>query len=59
MPKQQIYIRDIKNFVRVNFTIDYLSIDWIDKLNRYKDDANKAFLFFDWQINHLLNKYMT
>ena len=56
--KQQIYIRDMKNFDRINFTLDYLNIDWEDKLNRYKDDANKAFLFFHWQMNRLLDKYM-
>ena len=48
----------MKNFDRINFTLDYLNIDWENKLNRYKDDANKAFLFFHWQINYLLDKYM-
>ena len=56
--KQQIYVRDIKNFDRTNFTMDYLAIDWEGKLDRYKDDANKAFLFFHWQMNCLLDKYM-
>ena len=40
------------------FTIDFLNIDWIDKLNRYKDDANKALMFFEWQMNHILDKHM-
>ena len=48
----------MKNFDRLNFKIDLVAIDWAGKLNRYKDDANKAFLFFQWQINYLLDKYM-
>ena len=59
LPKrQQLYVRDMKNFDRLNFKIDLVAIDWAGKLNRYKDDANKAFLFFQWQINYLLDKYM-
>ena len=47
LPKrQQIFVRDMKNFDRVNFTLDLLNIDWGDKLNRHKDDANKALMFF-------------
>ena len=48
----------MKNFDRVNFTLDYLNIDWTGKLDRYKDDTNKAFQFFYWKINKLLDKYM-
>ena len=44
--RQQTYVRNMKNFDSVNFKIDLVAIDWADKLNRYKDDANKAFLFF-------------
>ena len=59
IPKtQKTYVRDMKMFDRINFTLDYLSIDWTSKLNRYKDDANKAFLFFHWQMNSVLDKHM-
>ena len=59
MPKKhQIYVRDMKNFDQKNFKLDYLGINWVGKLERYKDDANKAFLFFHWQMNHLLDRHM-
>ena len=56
--KHNMYTRDLRNFDRVNFTLDYLNIDWNDKLDRYKNDANKAFEFFYWKMNKLLDKYM-
>ena len=56
--KQDIYVRNVKKFDRVNFTLDYLSVDWKDKLDRYKNDVNKAFEFFYWKINRLLDKYL-
>ena len=56
--KQNIYIRDINRFDRINFTIDYLSIDRKEKLDRYKENVNDAFQFFYWKINKLLDKYM-
>ena len=42
----------------MNFTLDYLDIDWKEKLNRYHDDADSAFQFFYWKMNALLNKHM-
>ena len=56
--KQDIYVRDIKSFDKTNFVLDYLNIDWGEKLDRYKDDVNKATEFFFWKINKLLDKYM-
>ena len=56
--KQHLYIRDMKQFDRINFTLDYLSIDWNEKLKRYEDSADKAFQFFQWKINCLFDKYM-
>ena len=56
--KQNIYIRDMKKFDRVNFTLDFLNIDWKEKLKRYENDANKAFEFFYWKMNKLLDKYI-
>jgi hypothetical protein len=48
----------MKNFDPINFTVEFLAIDWSSKLDRYKDDANKAFQFFHWQMNYLFDKYM-
>ena len=48
----------MKNFDRVNFTLDYISIDWKDKLDKCKDDVNKASQFFYWKMNALLDKYL-
>ena len=56
--KQNIYIRDIRKFDKVNFTLDFLNINWKDKLDRYKKDVNKATQFFFWKMNNLLDKYM-
>ena len=56
--KQDNYVRDKKRFDKINFTLDLLNIDWKDKLDRYKEDANSAFQFFFWKINQLLDKYM-
>ena len=55
--KQEIYIRDIRRFDKVNFLLDYLNINWKEKLDRYNDDVNKATQFFYWKINNLLDKY--
>ena len=48
----------MRNFDHMSFKIALVAIDWTGKLDRYKDDANKAFLFFHWQINYLLDKYL-
>ena len=59
MPKKHdFYVRNMKNFDRVNFTLDYLNIDWESKLDRYSNDANKAFQFFHWKMNSIPDKYV-
>ena len=54
--KQPVYVRDMKGFDRFNFTLNYFDVDWKEKLDRYKGDANNAFQFFYWKMNYLLDK---
>ena len=56
--KKQVFVRDMKQFDRINFTLEYLNIDWTEKLGRYNEDADAAFQFFQWKMNNLLDKYM-
>ena len=59
LPKNQdIFVRDLNKFDKVNFTLDFLKIDWKEKLDRYDNDVNKACEFFHWKMNNLLDKYM-
>ena len=56
--KQNLFTRKTKNFDRVNFTLDYLSIDWDSELQINKNDVNASLQIFLTKINELLDKYM-
>jgi hypothetical protein len=56
--KHNIYRRNFKNFDRVNFLLDLLSIDWNNVLQIQFQDPNRSFNHFFDTINKLLDKYI-
>ena len=56
--KQNIYTRKTKNFDRINFTLDYLEINWSDILELNKNNVNASMQIFLTKMNELLDKYM-
>ena len=56
--KQNIFRRDMKNFDRENFVLDFLDIDWCECLELDKNDVNNSTSIFIHKMNDLLDKYL-
>ena len=56
--KHNIYKRDMKNFDRENFILDFLSIDWKQILHLEKKDPNLSFSFLQENVYKLVDKYL-
>ena len=56
--KQNIFKRDMKNFDRENFVLDFLDIDWLECLELDKNDVNNSTSNFIHKMNDLLDKYL-
>ena len=56
--KNNIYTRNMKDFDRENFLLDFLEIDWDEILQANRNDVNYSFSIFMEKINLLMDKYM-
>jgi hypothetical protein len=56
--KHNLFQRNFKNFDRVNFLLDLLSIDWNNELQLEFQDPNVSFNHFFDTLNKLLDKYI-
>ena len=50
--------RNMKNFDRQNFILDYLSTDWDELIEIEKNDVNYSLSNFFHKTNELLDKYV-
>ena len=57
-PKHNSYKRDMKNFDRENFILDFLSLDWKQILRLEEKDPNMSFSFLQENVNTLVDKYL-
>ena len=59
MPKKNnYYVRCTKKFIREEFILDYLEIDWDVELEAHKRDTNHSTNIFFTRIEGLLDKHM-
>ena len=56
--KHNIMKRNMKNFDRQNFILDYLSTDWDELIEIEKNDVNYSLSKFFHKTNELLDKYV-
>ena len=56
--KNNVYVRNTKNFDRENFRLDFLDINWDEILDANRNDVNYSFSIFMEKINALVDKYM-
>ena len=59
LPKNHnLYKRNLKNFDKENFILEYLNINWEDELKLGRNDTNYSMEKFLERINNLIDKYI-
>ena len=57
-PKQKVYKRDMKQFDRAEFVLDYFDVNWDEILQLNKNDVNFSLSSFLEKLNEILDKHM-